>query len=217
MKPMNENLRRFLLLELAELGYPNAEYDPKTGFIHPLPEEPLLIVTEGGATYYESAPHSIRQLSHALNVPYIDGVCEMWQEWEAGRPMLEKADEGYRVLAENGKCLLAARDDGPSGLYFVVWDYTHGRDGVTRGDYTASYASAKEMFVERAGLVDEDRIITPAEAMRLYDVINSPDDDTIHPSAEDEKAMDALSQKLLRVIQSTGTLPSQTAEPQLEM
>lgn len=217
MKPMNETLRRLLLLELAELGYPHAEYDPKTGFIHPLPEEPLLIVTEGGATFYENAPGSIKQLSHTLNHPYLDGVRDMWQEWEAGRPMLEKADEGYRVLAENGKCLLAARDDGPDGLHFVVWDYTYGRGGVTQGDYTTSYESAREMFAERAGLVDKDRLITPAEAMLLYEAIQFPDDGALHPTAVDGKAMDALSHKLLRVIQSSGTLHDQAPEPQLEM
>ena len=81
-------------------------------------------------------------------------------------------DNRFKLLAEFGSAVLCGRDDGPGrGFTFVTWQYNYDRTGVDLGHYYENYASAKEDFALRAGLVQGNLVFTPERYALLRDAV----------------------------------------------
>ncbi len=86
-------------------------------------------------------------------------------------PPLKAVDlrDGYKLLCEHEKIVLAGRDIGEYGYEFVTWQYTYDRKGVTLGHYYHNdYEGAKEDFAVRSGLVSEQRLLKNEELQVIY-------------------------------------------------
>ncbi len=164
---MPEMLRKLMMFELAKSGFPQAEYAPETGMIK-IPvdgfERPILITEEGYVRYMPE----VSDLADSLK-PIAEQVREMAYAWEYSRAMPVGDLPEFRLLAECNSIVLAARDDSVHGrgLHFVTWEYNYERTGMYRGHYTEDYIYAKEDFAVRAGLVPENKLFTPEQAVEV--------------------------------------------------
>ena len=72
----------------------------------------------------------------------------------------------YRTVVEYGNCELAVAEN--SGDYeFVTWRKNNGERGI--GNYFGNYASAKEDFAKRSGLVDSNKLFDETELAIIRD------------------------------------------------
>jgi hypothetical protein len=80
----------------------------------------------------------------------------------------------FNILTEFNNIVLAARDDGEyrRGLHFVVWEYDSDRTGFHAGHYTDDYAAAKENFALRAGLIQQEKVVTKEVAADIKAAID---------------------------------------------
>lgn len=86
-----------------------------------------------------------------------------------------KADglsEKYRCLAEFNGTVLAAKYNAEYGFEFVTWDRTFDGKAVCQGNYYTDYATAKENFAVRSGLVDKDKMFSTEELESIRKCIN---------------------------------------------
>lgn len=81
-----------------------------------------------------------------------------------------KADglsEKYRCLAEFNDTVLAAKYSEEYGFEFVTWFRSSDGKSVSNGNYFGDYASAKENFAIRSGLINNDKLFSEEELERL--------------------------------------------------
>jgi hypothetical protein len=164
---MPEMMRKLMLSELAQNGFPQAEYAPASGMIEiPIEgfERPILITEEGYVRYMPE----VSDLADSLK-PVAEQVREMAYAWEHSREMPVGDLPEFRLLSEYNNIVLAARDDTEHGrgLHFVTWEYNYERTGMYRGHYTEDYNYAKEDFALRSGLVSEHKLVTPEQAAEI--------------------------------------------------
>ncbi len=77
----------------------------------------------------------------------------------------------YRMLAEYGEVVFAAKDNGQHGFMFSTWSIYSDRTAVTHGHYTPYYEEAREDFATRSGLVDDQRLFSKEESANLFKCI----------------------------------------------
>lgn len=100
-------------------------------------------------------------------------VSEYCSAYEKAAPL--KADglsENYRTLTEFSGTVLAAKYSDEYGFEFVTWDRTFDGKAVCQGNYYTDYASAKENFAVRSGLVDKNKIFSTKELEQLEKCVN---------------------------------------------
>ena len=102
----------------------------------------------------------------------------------------------YRKLAEYGNIVLAGMYSENHGFMFTTWDQDKERGYVSGGDYSPNYAYAKESFVRRSGLIQEQRLFQPAEAENLYRCVDYARNHCGSLTFEQSKALDELAEKL---------------------
>jgi len=105
-------------------------------------------------------------------------------------------DDGYRLLAEYNRTVLAVKDHNQYGYQFATWDRTYGDTGLTLGHYTYDYETAKEEFAIRSGLVSKHKIFEDFQMKDIYRALdfyrNENPDLTIKQDDELKKIMDKI-------------------------
>ena len=169
---MTELKQRLLRHELAKAGFPDADYIPATDAMLVQPGVRGMPSISGNGSIIYGTEHS----HLAINVigpisKMADELEEAWAKAPAAPPFNGLSE--YRLLNEYNNVVLAARDDREygRGLYFVTWKYNADRDGFDYGNYTDSYAAAKEDFAARAGLVPPARVLTREQAAAIRDAV----------------------------------------------
>ena len=128
-----------------------------------------------------------------------------------------KAVENYKLLSEFNGTVLAARDMGFNGFQFVTWERCYDGVTVTLGHYHADdYASAKEDFATRSGLIPSHRLFTNEDFAEIKGCVEFTLDNDESLTFESEKKLNELADKI------ADNLPTQTAEltqttPQISM
>ena len=161
---MSELKQRLLKIELAKVGFPNADYVAEADVVKLQPDnERLPEINNAGDVKYGTeydylAAYTICPLVHKVN--------EIISAWENSRPAPFDKVSQYNILAEYNDIVLAARDDEEygRGLHFVTWKYDEERTEFYDGRYTEDFAEAKESFALRAGLIQKEKIITQEQA-----------------------------------------------------
>lgn len=193
---MDETLKKLLLFGLREAGYHNAVVDTERGEITPIPEYPSLKMTQGCVMFDSDAEGGARDLAHGRIGSIYNDAKRLWIEWRQARPMPENCPQTYRILAENGDTVLAARPDQSNGLYFTTWEYDYERTGVHGGNYTTSYAAAKRDFAVRSGLVTEDELFSIAETLLMHKALRLFQAEYAQLEIAQERTLDAICEKL---------------------
>lgn len=102
-----------------------------------------------------------------------DTVSEYCSAYEKAAPLKAAGlSEKYRCLAEFNQTVLAAKYNKEYGFEFVTWSKTFDRKSVWHGNYYADYATAKEDFAVRSGLVDRDKLFSTEELEQLGKCVN---------------------------------------------
>lgn len=80
----------------------------------------------------------------------------------------------YRLLAEFNDVVLAGHErDRAYGVEFITWERTYDRTGVWQGHYYENnYSGARQDFVVRSGLLDQDRLFTNEQLAAVYRCIH---------------------------------------------
>ena len=88
--------------------------------------------------------------------------------------------------------------NGVSGalLHCINFRVATERSYVSGGDYSPNYAYAKESFVRRSGLIQEQRLFQPAEAENLYRCVDYARNHCGSLTFEQSKALDELAEML---------------------
>lgn len=104
-------------------------------------------------------------------VPIADMVREYMTAMEQAPPLhADGLDEEYKLLTEFNGTVLAGREmDGGYGMKFVTWDWNYDKTGLYQGHYHMDdYATAKEDFATRSGLVSENRLFNSSQLTEMY-------------------------------------------------
>lgn len=116
---------------------------------------------------------------------------------EAAPPLAaEGLPDGYRLLCEQEKTVLAGKDMGAHGFQFVTWDWDFNRTGLDHGHYHDSYIAAKEDFAFRSRLMLEHWRFSPEQAKELHNVICMALDRNMPPDQEAVKYLRECVEKL---------------------
>ena len=100
-------------------------------------------------------------------------VSEYCSAYEKAAPLkAEDLSGNYRCLSEFNGTVLAAKYNNEYGFEFVTWDRTFHGKAVCQGNYYTDYASAKENFAVRSGLVDKDKLFSTKELEQLEKCVN---------------------------------------------
>jgi len=123
---------------------------------------------------------------------------EVYRLFDRAEPFSAIGEGGFRLIAEMGKAVLAAKMKQNQELSFVTWEYDYDDTGVHWGHYYESnFQSKKKDFVVRAGLVDEKQFFSKEELMVLHSActFRRTNDDTIR--FDDEKQLLQVMEKLV--------------------
>ena len=116
--------------------------------------------------------------------------------YEISPPMEIEGIREYRKLAEYGDTILGGMYSEKYGFMFSTWKTNADRSYAVQGDYSPSYAYAKESFVTRSGLVNENRLFSPQEAADLHAAVEYTRNNYETLSWEQEQRFKSLVEKL---------------------
>jgi hypothetical protein len=157
--------QRLLKIELAKLGFRDAQYSAEQDavLVNPADERMIRITDCGEIFFYGEHDALLRQIIQ----PAVERINEMTAAWDKAPAAPLKDLSNFRILSEYNNVVLAARDDSErgygDGLSFVTWRYDYDHAGVENGHYTTDYAAAKEDFALRCGLVDKNKMFDETE------------------------------------------------------
>ena len=80
----------------------------------------------------------------------------------------------YRLLAEfHGVVLAGHEQESRYGVEFITWEWINDRSGLWQGHYyDNNYEGAQQDFVERSGLIAQDRLFTNEQLAEIYRCIH---------------------------------------------
>lgn len=177
-----------------------------TGAYHA--QEELLHVFQGHIPLCRQEPNGFLRFDREqLEADGFRDICEKIQQeartireyaglYEAAPQMEADGVQDYRKLAEYGNVVLAGKYSEHHGFMFTTWDQDKKRCYVSGGDYSPDYEYAKESFVRRSGLIQEQRLFQPKEAENLYRCVDYARNNCASLTFEQSKALDALAEKL---------------------
>lgn len=108
----------------------------------------------------------------------------------------------YRALAEFNNVILAGHQTR-YGMEFVTWEWVQNHTSLWQGHYYGdSYDAAKLDFVTRAGLVSQDRLLSPEQLVEVYR--------SVHETLESEYPLTREREQLLKEVaaQIERTIPN---------
>ena len=188
-----ELLRRLPQLDCT--GY----YGYRDGLLHIFHgDDPFCRQTpEGFLRFYEDQFEALSQTELYDKIHQeVRAIREYVGLYEAAPQMEAEGVHDYRKLAEYGNIVLAGTYSENYGFMFTTWDQDKERSYVSGGDYSPNYAYAKESFVRRSGLIQEQRLFQPAEAENLYRCVDYARNHCGSLTFEQSKALDELAEKL---------------------
>jgi hypothetical protein len=164
---MPELKQKMLISALAQIGYPEAAYNPATDRVNvQAGNDRMPVINSNGDIRY-----GIEYGNISMNTirPLVDAVNESYAAWDNSKAMPFKDLKQFRILAALNNIMLAARDDTElgRGLHFVTWRYNQDQTGVDNGFYTEDYTAAKESFAIRSGLVSQNKLFTQEQAAEI--------------------------------------------------
>ena len=152
---------------------------------------------EGFLRFYEDQFEALSQTELYDKIHQEAGaIREYVGLYEAAPQMEAEGVHDYRKLAEYGNIVLAGTYSENHGFMFTTWDQDKERGYVSGGDYSPNYAYAKESFVRRSGLIQEQRLFQPEEAENLYRCVEYARNHCETLTFEQSKAPDELAEKL---------------------
>ena len=220
---MDELIRRQLLAELRRAGYAKAYYSEEHNAALPMDKDfPDIQIRENEIwmpRLDEPEQQQQRDMVYDILRPIADKVDEMVSSWRKAFPMRIPDVNNYRLFSEYGKHLLAARDDGERGLYFVTWEYNYNRSNVAHGHYMTDFKAAKQDFAVRSGLFPEKMVFVKEELSQIYSalIFKGKYDDEL--SYEQSRDLNGVIEKLERIdpnLKKTQELPERENEPEPE-
>lgn len=132
---------------------------------------PLCVIGADGIRYNKDHINTEQkeELLHEIR-NQVPNIAEYIKAFENAPPLAaEGLEEGYCLIAEHNRVVLAGKDMGKYGYQFVTWGRTYGDTGLTHGHYmNDNYPAAKEDFVVRSGLVDSNRMFNEEQLKRVY-------------------------------------------------
>lgn len=131
--------------------------------------------------------------------------------YESSPSMKIEGIQEYRKLAEYGDTVLGGMYSEKYGFMFSTWKTNADRSYAAHGHYSPDYAYAKDSFVVRSGLVDEERLFSPQEAADLYAAIEYTRNGCEMLTWEQEQRLKSLVEKL-----SNGYRDLEEAKPSFE-
>ena len=188
-----ELLRRLPQLDCT--GY----YGYRDGLLHIFHgDDPFCRQTpEGFLRFYEDQFEALSQTELYDKIHQeVRAIREYVGLYEAAPQMEAEGVHDYRKLAEYGNIVLAGTYNENHGFMFTTWDQDKERSYVSGGDYSPNYAYAKESFVRRSGLIQEQRLFQPEEAENLYRCVDYARNHCGSLTFEQSKALDELAEKL---------------------
>lgn len=159
---MNKLFVRFFLAELGKAGFGEAAYDNGQERLIISPKYSRLYVAYEGGEYLIGHDEESRSLLPKIRA-IIDNAKMITSAWEHSLPMRAENLTRFRKLLEWNGVVLAVRDDGKRGLYYVTWRRSVGTKGVENGYYTDNIAKAMQNFVGRSGLYPRERLFDDAQ------------------------------------------------------
>lgn len=153
----------------------------------------LCRVDESGAVYYPQKSEAglerfLQQIETARK--YVTAV-------EQSPPLAaEGLPNGYHLLCESGRTVLAGKDMGNRGYQFVTWEWGHDRTGLNHGHYYEDYIAAREDFAFRSGMVPEHHRFSPAQAKALHQAISVALNNELTGTIQEARCLEQCREKL---------------------
>ena len=179
---ISELKQRLLIIELAKIGYRDAQFSEKHDalLLDPKNERMPKIQDNGDIHFGSEYDHLVRNQLQ----PIVDRVNEIAAAWDRAQPITATGLERFKILTEYNNVVLAARDDSAKGFgygfHFTTWDYGINRASFNNGHYTNDFEYAKQDFALRCGLIDRSKLFTENEMKLIRQGLvflgaNSPD------------------------------------------
>lgn len=130
----------------------------------------LVAATDNGFLHYKrqdlTDPEIRNVFAHLLDD--AETVREYVGIYESAPQMKPKDVSNYRKFAEYGDVVLAGMYSQKHGFMFCSWKQSDSGKYLAHGDYSPDYLSSKENFAARAGLIDNNKLLTQEEATELF-------------------------------------------------
>ena len=122
-------------------------------------------------------------------------------------------EDTYKVLADFGDVVLAGQL-GKKGAKFVTWEWDFDRKGVHAGHYfMENYEAAKLDFAARAGLINEQRLVSDEQIAVIKNACEFALEDDATLSYAEEKQLQSVQEQIAHLLPE----PEQEQEQQPTM
>lgn len=176
--------------------------------VTPYEESEMLSVFHKNSPFCEVRSNGIRYYPDFINTEEKKGLLDIVQDHHRTvseyinayekAPELKAVglDDGYRLLAEYNRVVLAVMDQKEYGYQFATWDRTYGDTGLTLGHYTNDYESAKEDFAIRSGLVSKHKVFNDDQMKDIYNALDYYRNEIENLTVKQEDAIKEIMKKI---------------------
>lgn len=120
----------------------------------------------------------------------------------------------YRVLAEFNSVVLAGHPT-KYGVQFATWEWVQDHTALWQGHYTDSYATAKEDFATRSGLVAKERQFSDQQLAEVYRCIHETLDSEYPMTEERQKLLTQTAEQIQWAVPNLDELVQKSNEKEL--
>ncbi len=177
----------------------------------------LGMVSVDGCVYYAPGKSADVSVDRLRNQVY--GIARTTAEYMAKMetaPQLEAygLHGDYRLLAGFNNVVLAGHPTR-CGVQFVTWDWVQDRTFLWQGHYTRDYATAKEDFAIRSGLVSEERLFNEQQMVEVYRCIHETLDSEYPLTGERQKLLTSTAEQIQIAVPDLERLVHESNEKEL--
>ena len=108
----------------------------------------------------------------------------------------------YRVLAEFDNVVLAGHErEGGCGVEFITWERIQNGTGLWQGNYYENnYATAKQNFATRSGLIPPALLFTPEQMAVIFDAAQNMTTEGLVSNPKQEKLLEQVMEQIEEVV-----------------
>ena len=108
----------------------------------------------------------------------------------------------YRVLAEFDNVVLAGHErEGGYGVEFITWERIQNGTGLWQGNYYENdYATAKQNFATRSGLIPPALLFTPEQMAVIFDAAQNMTVEGFVSNPKQEKLLEQVMEQIEEVV-----------------
>ena len=108
----------------------------------------------------------------------------------------------YRVLAEFDNVVLAGHErEGGYGVEFITWERIQNGTGLWQGNYYENnYATAKQNFATRSGLIPPALLFTPEQMAVIFDAAQNMTTEGLVSNPKQEKLLEQVMEQIEEVV-----------------